>query len=109
MIEDLLKGLNTPSTEIKIKIIDIVMTSITSKSSEIIIRYLEKDPLRSAQEELVSKILSLLELITYKYSSVHSIVIGFINHQVLGLKTLNTESALSLSNTYKLIFNKSNQ
>jgi hypothetical protein len=33
VIEDLLKGLNTPSVEIKVKIIDIVMSSLTTKSS----------------------------------------------------------------------------
>ena len=48
MTEDLLKGLNTPSNEIKIKIIDIVMTGVTSKSAELILKYLEKDPLSQA-------------------------------------------------------------
>ena len=43
LIEDLLKALNTPSTEIKIKIIDIIMTGVSSKSSETILKYLEKD------------------------------------------------------------------
>ena len=40
VIEDLLKGMRTPSTEIKIKIVDIVMTSVSSKSSEMILMYL---------------------------------------------------------------------
>ena len=40
--EDLLKGLNTPSIEIKIKIIDIVMTGITYKSAELVLKALEK-------------------------------------------------------------------
>lgn len=70
VIEDLLKGLNTPSIEIKTKIIDIVMTSLTSKSSSFILKFLEKDPLPNSLE-LIAKVLSLLELIAYKYAPVH--------------------------------------
>jgi hypothetical protein len=45
VIEDLLKGLDTPSAEIKIKIIDIVMTGVSIHSAEQILRYLHRDPL----------------------------------------------------------------
>jgi coatomer subunit beta len=45
LIEDLLKGLDTPSIEIKAKIIDIVMTGVSSKSAEMILKYLQKDNL----------------------------------------------------------------
>lgn len=103
VIEDLLKGLNTPSVEIKTKIIDIVMTSLTTKSSSYILKFLEKDPL-SHNLELIAKVLSLLELITYKFAAVHPEVVAFLNNQILLLPTLNTESVLSLSNTFKLIF-----
>lgn len=104
--EDLLKGLTTPSTEIKVKIIDIVMTSLSSKSSELILKYLEKDTLTNAQEELVSKVLSLLELITYKFETVHPTAISFIKQQILPLQKLNTESVLALTNSLKLISRK---
>lgn len=40
MIEDLLKGLSTPGAEVKAKIIDIVMTSLTAKSAELTLRHL---------------------------------------------------------------------
>jgi hypothetical protein len=42
LIEDLVKGLNTPSIEIKVKIIEIIMTGITIKTSEMVLRNFEK-------------------------------------------------------------------
>lgn len=51
------------------------MTSVSSKSSEMILKYLEKDPFKDEPEELISKVLGLLELITYKYATVHILVI----------------------------------
>jgi hypothetical protein len=80
------------------------MTSVSSKSSEMILKYLEKDPLKEEPEELIAKVLSLLELIAYKYASVHKVVIEFIWRQLLELHQLNTKSVLSLTNTFKLVF-----
>lgn len=50
--------------------------------------------------------LSLLELIAFKYALVHPAIVSFLKQQVLSLPSLNTESVLSLSNTFKLIFQK---
>ena len=66
------------------------MTSVSSKSSEMILKYLEKDLLKQEPEELISKVLSLLELITYKYVSVYPIVVEFVERQILELEHLNT-------------------
>lgn len=50
--------------------------------------------------------LSLLELIAFKYAPIHPAIVSFLKQQVLSLPSLNTESVLSLSNTFKLIFQK---
>jgi hypothetical protein len=54
----------------------------------------------------VTKILSLLELVSYKFANAHTDVISFIQGHLFSLSHLDPESVLSLSNTFKLIFQK---
>jgi len=74
-----------------------------------ILKYLEKDPLKNEPEQLVSKVLTLLELITFKYTAVHGLVIDFVRQQLLELHSLSTESVMSLTNTFKMIFKQHKQ
>lgn len=57
----------------------------------------------------MSKVLTLLELITFKYTAVHGLVIEFIKQQILDLHSLSIESVMSLTNTFKLIFRQHSQ
>ncbi len=60
LIEDLVKGLNTPSIEIKVKIIEIIMTGITIKTSEMVLRNFEKELTIHEDMEYLSKIIKTI-------------------------------------------------
>jgi hypothetical protein len=61
MVDDLLKGLTTPGVEVKAKILDIVMSGLTSKTADLALRHLQEIGLTGDEErELVPKVLSLL-------------------------------------------------
>jgi vesicle coat complex subunit len=86
MIEDLLKGLSTPGVEVKVKIVDIVMTSLTSKSAELTLKHLEEMKLGVEEVDLVPKILSLLELIAYKFTAAHSSIFHYFFAHIADLE-----------------------
>jgi coatomer subunit beta len=104
MIEDLLKGLSTPGVEVKVKIVDIVMTSLTSKSAELTLKHLEEMKLGVEEVDLVPKILSLLELIAYKFTAAHSSIFHYFFAHIADLEEFTAESTLSLCNIFTLIF-----
>jgi len=104
MVEDLLKGLSTPGVEVKIKIVDIVMSSLSTKSAELALKHLHEMPLGAEEAELVPKILSLLELIAYKFVSCHAAVANYFFDRIATLSEFSSEAALSLSNIFALIF-----
>lgn len=104
MVEDLLKGLSTPGVEVKAKIIDIVMSSLSAKGAELALKHLHEMVVGPEEGELVPKILSLLELITYKFTGCHSGVLQYFFHRLVQLPSFTNESSLSLGNTFTLIF-----
>lgn len=110
MVDDLLKGLSTPGVEVKAKILDIVMTSLSSKTADLALRHLQEVGLtEEGEKELVPKVLSLLELITYKFVGAHPAVAQYFFQRILPLADFNPESVLSLSNIFALILRNSPQ
>lgn len=59
--------------------------------------------------ELVPKVLSLLELISYKFPQVHASINRYFFHQVSTLPEFSPEASLSLGNIFTLIFRKGSQ
>lgn len=104
MVEDLLKGLSTPGVEVKAKIIDIVMTSPSVKSAELALAHLQNMPLLPEEADLVPKILSLLELIAYKFGNSHPALLHYFFQRIAELPEFAGEAVLSLSNTFALVF-----
>lgn len=85
------------------------MTSLSSRSAELALKHLHEMPLSPEEGELVPKILSLLELIAYKFASCHSALLHYFFHRMATLSDFTSESTLSLGNTFTLIFRNSSE
>lgn len=110
MVDDLLKGLTTPGVEIKAKILEIVMSGLTSKTADLALRHLQEAGLTGEEErELVPKVLSLLEMIAYKFIPAHPAVSQYFFQRIIIQPNFNPESVLSLSNILALILRNSPQ
>lgn len=61
------------------------MTGVSSRSAEMILKYLQRDNFSEKDRELVPKVFSLLELISYKFKVTHPTIISFFQHKILHL------------------------
>lgn len=77
-LEDLLEGLNTPSSEVKGKIIDIVMSGVSNKSAEMVLKRLTMENFAEEHAELIPKVMTLLEIVTHKCFLAHYSLLQFI-------------------------------
>jgi hypothetical protein len=82
LVEDLIKNLETPSFEIKIKILNIVSMNLNPKVSDHLLRELRKEINECSNEDYLYKILKTMEVIANKFAELHKDVINFVINKV---------------------------
>jgi hypothetical protein len=78
LLEDLIKGLNTPSWEIKCKIMDIISTGMSFKISELVLKEVKKEMNDLCDGEYILRMVKAIEYISSKFTSNHSEIINII-------------------------------
>jgi hypothetical protein len=83
----LVKGLDTPSVDIKMKILHIIMTGVTLKTSSYVLKQMENEinEVKNDKEYLI-EVIKILEIIAFKFPFQHEPILKFIIEKVFKLE-----------------------